>query len=73
MNSSPVITGAVAVSTGMIASIVQWLAGLAHLSMPPEVSGAIAALVLWAAHMISTFIEVERAPKEPDKQADAPK
>ena len=71
MNSSPVITGAVAVSTGMIASIVQWLAGIMHLTMPPEVSGAIAALVLWAAHVIAA--EINHARVAPEKPADAPK
>ena len=71
MNSSPITTGAVAVSTGMIASIVQWLASLAHLSMPPEVSGAIAALVLWAAHVISA--EINHARGAPEKPTDAPK
>ena len=71
MNSSPITTGAVAVSTGMIASIVQWLASLAHLSMPPEVAGAIAAVILWGAHVISA--EIAHARAEPTKPADAPK
>ena len=71
MNSSPITTGAVAVSTGMIASIVQWLASLAHLSMPPEVSGAIAALVLWAAHVIAA--EITHARGAPEKPTEVPK
>jgi len=52
MNNSPVTTGAVAVTAGMIASIIAWLAGLAHLNMPAEVSGAIAAIVLYGAHVV---------------------
>ena len=71
MNSSPVTTGAVAVSAAMIASIVQWLAGIMHLTMPPEVSGAIAALVLWAAHVIAA--EINHARVAPEKPTDAPK
>ena len=71
MNSTPTTTGAVAVSAAMIASIVQWLAGLAHLSMPPEVSGAIAALVLWAAHVISA--EINHARGAPEKPTEVPK
>ena len=71
MNSTPTTTGAIAVSAGMIASIIAWLAGLAHLSMPPEVSGAIAALVLWGAHVIAA--EINHARVAPEKPADAPK
>ena len=71
MTSSPSTTGAVAVSAAMIASIVQWLAGLAHLSMPPEVSGAIAALVLWAAHVIAA--EINHARGAPEKPTEVPK
>lgn len=56
MNNSPTTTGGIAVTAGMIASIVAWLAGLAHVSMPAEVSGAIAALILWAAHVIAAEI-----------------
>jgi hypothetical protein len=55
----------------MIASIVQWLASLAHLSMPPEVSGAIAALVLWAAHVIAA--EINHARGAPEKPTEVPK
>ena len=71
MTSSPTTTGAVAVSAAMIAAIVQWLAGLAHLSMPPEVSGAIAALVLWAAHVIAA--EIKHARGAPEKPTEVPK
>lgn len=63
MNSnSAVTTGAIAVSAGMLASIIVWLAGLAHVSMPPEVSGALAALILWAAHGINERISAPRVP-----------
>ena len=71
MNMSPTLTGAVAVSTGMIASIVSWLAAILHLSMPPEGAGAIAAVILWGAHVISA--EIAHARAEPTKPADAPK
>ena len=71
MNMSPTLTGAVAVSTGMIASIVSWLAAILHLSMPPEVSGAIAALVLWAAHVIAA--EINHARGAPEKPTEVPK
>jgi hypothetical protein len=60
-------TGAVAVSATMIASIISWLAGLAHVSMPEQVAGAIAAIILWGVHALS---EVLRKPK--DQQKDNP-
>jgi len=64
MNNTPTTTGAVAISSAMIASIISWLAGLFHISMPEQVAGAIAALILYAAHTISSGLSKNGAEKE---------
>ncbi|MHB8571179.1 MAG: hypothetical protein ACYC97_13420 [Metallibacterium sp.] len=49
-------TGAVAVSAAMLASIITWLAGLAHVAMPEQVAGALAALILYGGHTLSAWL-----------------
>lgn len=68
MNSTPTTTGAVAVSAAMVSSIISWLAGLAHLQMPDQVAGAIAAILLWAVHVLSVSLSAKKGSLDSSKQ-----
>lgn len=61
-SSSPVTTGAAAISGAMIGSVIVWICGVVHLAAPPpDVAGTLGALVLAGAHLAVNAISGRRA------------
>lgn len=65
MNSSPVSTGASAVTGAMLGGCIVWICQAARIATPPaEVAGTMGAIVLTAAHYVVNLINARNAPKQ---------
>ena len=66
---TPTGTGAAAISGAMLAGLIVWLCGVAHIPAPPaDVAGTIGAILLAGGHAAVNFI----ASRWPAKAAAAP-
>lgn len=65
MNSSPVSTGASAVTGAMLGGCIVWLCQACKVSAPPaEVAGTMGAMLLTVAHYAVNLINSRNAPKQ---------
>ena len=59
-------TGAVAITSTMLAGVIIWLCGVMKLPVPPvEVAGTIGAGMLYGAHLFASWVNARFPPKAP--------
>ena len=71
MNSTTT-TGAIAVTSTMLAGVIIWLCGIVNVTPPPvEVAGTISAVLLYGAHCLANLVD-RRWPPPPALPAPVP-